>query len=372
MQIATIVGARPQFIKAAVISRELRRRRQAGQSALASEVLIHTGQHFDANMSDVFFEQMSIPRPDFHLGIGGGPHGQMTGRMVEAIEGILLELKPVWVVVYGDTNSTLAGALAAVKLHIPVAHVEAGLRSFNRRMPEEVNRVLTDHAASLLFAPTDIAVANLRNEGIDDRLIARVGDVMYDAMIVYRQKAQAESRVLTELGLKPKQFILATVHRAENTDDLERLTGIMNGLASLAALMPVVAPIHPRTRKALDDAPALQDITSRLRLIEPVGYLDMVQLEANAALIATDSGGVQKEAYFNLVPCITLRDETEWLELVEVGANTLVGADPKRIEKAGREALGSTVSDIQLYGDGHAGADIIDRLLAAGQTVQTP
>jgi UDP-GlcNAc3NAcA epimerase len=368
MKVVTVVGARPQFIKAAVVSRAIARH-NASDAACAGqhveELIVHTGQHFDANMSDVFFDQMDIPTPSHHLGLGGGNHGEMTGRMLEAIERVLLEIQPSpqWVLVFGDTNSTLAGALAAVKLHIPVAHVEAGLRSFNRRMPEEINRVLTDHAADLLFAPTDVAVANLKQEGLSGEKVARVGDVMYDAMIHYRAIARRHSTVLRTLNLNGDRFALATIHRAENTDDPSRLQGVMQGLLGLTQVLPVVLPMHPRTRKAMQRAGMLDQIAQHIRLIDPVGYLDMVMLESSASLIATDSGGVQKEAYFNRVPCLTLRDETEWVELVHAGANTLVGADPEKIIEAGRAALNSSITQGELYGDGDAGGAIIQRLL---------
>ena len=362
MRIVTIVGARPQFIKAAMLSREISRRVDAGTSPTVEELTIHTGQHFDENMSAIFFDQLNIPEPSHHLGIGGGSHGQMTGRMIEAIERILMDVRPDWVLVYGDTNSTLAGALAAVKLLIPVAHVEAGLRSFNRRMPEEINRVLTDHAASLLFAPTEAAVANLRREGVDERKIALVGDVMFEAMLFYRELASSTSTVLEDIGVEPGQFILATVHRAENTDDRERLAGIIEGLSRLSTLARVVLPLHPRTAKMLREHDLKSQADHGLTLIDPVGYLDMVRLESSAMLIATDSGGVQKEAFFNRVPCLTLRDETEWVELIEAGANLLVGADPGLIEQAGREMIKRTVPDVNLYGEGNVAAAILDRL----------
>jgi UDP-GlcNAc3NAcA epimerase len=286
----------------------------------------------------------------------------MTGRMLEQIERLLLEEPPDAVLVYGDTNSTLAGALAAAKLQIPVAHVEAGLRSFNRRMPEEINRILTDHASALLFAPTAAAVDNLRREGTDPEKIALVGDVMYDAMLFHRRQAEERSRILEELGLRPKRYILATVHRAENTDDPARLRGVMDGLGRLAEAMDVVLPLHPRTLEALRSAGILEGVKGRMRVIEPVGYLDMVLLEASAALVATDSGGVQKEAYFHRVPCLTLREETEWVELLEVKANTLVGADPERIARCGRQALGSRIEDRELYGNGRASEAVVEKL----------
>jgi len=316
MKIVTVVGARPQFIKAAVVSRAFR------EGTTVEEVLLHTGQHYDDQMSKVFFEQLGIPEPQYHLGIGSGPHGQQTGRMLEGIEAILLSLHPDAVLVYGDTNSTLAGALAAAKLDIPVAHVEAGLRSFNRTMPEEVNRVLADHVADTLFAPTDTAVQNLRNEGIGDAQIHKIGDVMYDAALHYAAKAERHSSVLSDLALVAGGYALVTVHRAENTDNLERLQVICGTLAQLAQQMPVVFPIHPRTKKTLATS-GLADQLGAVRITGPLGYLDMLLLEKNARIIMTDSGGVQKEAFFYQVPCVTFRDETEWLELVELGWNRL-------------------------------------------------
>lgn len=349
MKVVTIVGARPQFIKAATVSRALRA--QPG----VTEVLVHTGQHYDANMSDVFFAELDIPAPAHHLGIGSAGHGAQTGRMLEAIEDVIQAARPDWVLVYGDTNSTLAGALAAAKLHVPVAHVEAGLRSFNRRMPEEINRVLADHASDLLFAPTAAAVDNLRNEGIDPQRVSLVGDVMYDATLYYAAKAEQESRILDRLGLTPKGYVLATVHRAENTDDPARLNAIVDGLSAVAAEVPVVLPLHPRTRAALLRAGLLEPAQARLTLIDPVGYLDMVQLEKGAAVIATDSGGVQKEAYFNGVPCVTLRDETEWVELVEAGWNRLVpSVDATTIRDAILGAQGKCGAAITAYGTGNA------------------
>jgi len=354
--IATIVGARPQFIKAAVVSRAFREHRPA-----VREVLVHTGQHYDANMSDIFFAELDIPRPDYHLGIGGGTHGQNTGRMIEAIEGVLLRQRPDWVLVYGDTDSTLAGALAAVKLHIPVAHVEAGLRSFNRRMPEEINRVLTDHAADLLFTPTDTATRNLTHEGMAGEKVQQVGDVMYDAALYYGERAEQRSRILDTLGLVANRYILVTLHRAENTDDPERMRNILAGFAE--SPQPIVWPLHPRTRKRLADFGLT--LPDTVQVIDPVGYLDMVMLEKHAALIATDSGGVQKEAYFHRVPCLTLREETEWVELVEAGANRLVGTAPAAIgeglAQAGATGRNPTAG---LYGMGDAGVRIGEILSA--------
>lgn len=366
MKIITIVGARPQFVKAAVVSRAIGRANAGVAGPGIRELIVHTGQHFDAAMSDVFFEELSIPRPAFHLGIGGLGHGAMTGRMLEAIERVLIDEKPDWVLVYGDTNSTLAGALAAVKLHISVAHVEAGLRSFNRRMPEEINRVLTDHASDLLFAPTDVAVGHLRGEGHAASKIVRSGDVMYDAALFYAEQARTRSTIAERLRLRSREFVLATIHRAENTDDLDRLAVIFDALSHLSGRFPVVLPIHPRTRSRIAAASRFADAIGNVTLIDPVGYLDMVALQQLARLIVTDSGGVQKEAFFFGVPCVTLRDETEWTELVEAGANRL--ASPNSVQtvlKAFDQALASTVPNAarsELYGDGDAARKIVDAL----------
>jgi len=351
MKIITVIGARPQFIKAAVVSNAFRARG-------LKELILHTGQHFDNNMSDVFFDELGIPKPAFNLGIGGGSHGQNTGRMIEGIEKVLMKEKPDWLLVYGDTDSTLAGALAAVKLHIPVAHVEAGLRSFNRKMPEEINRVLTDHAAKLLFAPTEAAVANLFDEGIHSDKVLNVGDVMFDAALFYGAKADQQSRILDNLGIESKQFILATVHRAENTDAPERLKAIIQGMADSGR--QIVLPVHPRTKARMASASLV--LPDNVIAIDPVGYLDMVMLEKHAALIMTDSGGVQKEAFFYHVPCITLRDETEWIELVEAGWNQIVpplSADAITDAIALARTLGES---IQPYGHGQASELIADQL----------
>lgn len=360
MLIATVVGARPQFIKAAMVSRFLR----AGVGA--REILLHTGQHYDINMSKVFFEELEIQAPDYYLGIGSGTHGSQTGRMLEQIEKVLLEVKPDLVLVYGDTNSTLAGALAAVKCHIKVAHVEAGLRSFNRVMPEEINRVLTDHVSKYLFAPTRAAIANLKREGLPGNDIYLVGDVMYDAAVYFSGKAEQKSTILQDLHLNPKQYILATVHRAENTDILKRLRAIIDGLADASDILPVVLPLHPRTRAALTREGMLAAaMAKRIQLIEPVGYLDMVKLEKNARLIATDSGGVQKEAFFYQVPCITLRDETEWGELVELGWNCVVSPqDAAVVLNQIRCFLNARGKEGCPYGDGNASRKIAQVLLA--------
>ena len=359
MRIATVVGARPQFIKAAAVSRLLR------TTPGADEVLIHTGQHYDDNMSDVFFEELAIPAPDINLGIGSGMHGAQTGRMLESLEKAFVETHPDWVLVYGDTNSTLAAALAAVKLHIKVAHVEAGLRSFNRAMPEEINRILTDQIADLLFVPTQTAVDNLEREGFVPERIHFVGDVMYDAALYYGERSQATSRVLERLDLEPKGYVLATIHRAENTDDPERLRAVFDAFSQLAEQIPLVLPLHPRTRATLERQGLGAALSPALRCIDPVGYLDMVMLEKNARLIATDSGGIQKEAYFYQVPCVTLRDETEWVETVELGWNVVcppTSADRvlqtilTQLDNRGAES-GSP------YGNGAAAQAIIDRLM---------
>ena len=358
LQVVSVVGARPQFVKAAVVSRALR-----GVPGLR-ELIVHTGQHFDDNMSEVFFRELGIPAPDRNLGVASLGHGAMTGRMLEAIEQVLLEARPDWVVVFGDTNSTLAGALAAAKLGIKVAHVEAGLRSFNWRMPEEINRVLADRLSDLLFVPTETAVENLRAEGIDPRRVRLVGDVMYDAALHYG--AQSAGRALARLGLAAGAFVLATVHRQENTDDAGRLAAIFGGLAR--AGVPVVAPLHPRTRAALARAGLLAEAEARLRLIEPVGYLDMLELERAARLIVTDSGGVQKEAYFARVPCVTLRDETEWVELVRLGVNRLVPpVSADAVAAAIREALASPPAwpAADLYGGGAAAGRIAEAIASA-------
>ena len=359
MKIITVVGARPQFIKAATLSRVF------DSMPEMVEILLHTGQHYDQCLSDIFFEELEIPQPRYNLGIGSDNHGSQTGQMLEAIENILLQEHPDWVLVYGDTNSTLAAALAAVKLHISVAHVEAGLRSFNRRMPEEINRVLTDHTADLLFAPTITAVENLSCEGISTKKAHLVGDVMYDAALYYGTKAEQTSTILQQLGLLPKQYMLATVHRAENTNDSRRLHAIFEALTLVASETRVVVPLHPRTYNALETQGILERVSRNLTLIKPVGYLDMVMLEKQAQLIITDSGGVQKEAFFHGVPCATLREETEWVELVKSGWNTLVSPKLDNIEIS--QMILSCVAQTDqnkpvLYGDGHSAKKILDIL----------
>jgi UDP-GlcNAc3NAcA epimerase len=353
MKILTIIGARPQFIKAATVSKALTKHPHV------NEVIVHTGQHFDQNMSDIFFDELNIPRPAYNLSIGGGLHGQMTGAQLIEIEKVLLQEVPDWVLVYGDTNSTLAGALAATKLHIPIAHVEAGLRSFNRRMPEEINRVIVDHVSSLLLAPTDTAMVNLAREGIGSDKCIQVGDVMYDAVNMFGEHAQKYSTIMDHLGLNGSKFILVTIHRAENTDDIVRLKIIISALNMVSDAIKIVWPIHPRTRKLLLQNKLFESLGKNIILIEPVGYLDMVMLEQNTALIATDSGGIQKEAFFFKVPCVTLRDETEWLELVESGWNRL--APPQNVELLANQilgAIGSKGQQFSPYGDGNASEKI--------------
>ena len=355
-KVLTVVGARPQFVKAGMVSRAL-------DSAGIQETLLHTGQHYDSAMSDIFFEELRIPAPTHNLAIGSGPHGSQTGKMLDAIEAVLLETKPDRILVYGDTNSTLAGALAASKIDIPIDHVEAGLRSFNRRMPEEVNRVVTDHLSDLLFAPTETAVRNLANEGIRDG-VHRTGDVMFDATMAAIKIAEDRSDVRERVGVDPGGYVLATIHRPASTDDHETLKRIIDGLQTVAGELPVILPLHPRTRAALDRFGLLESAAAGLRLIDPVGYLDMTSLEAGAAVIATDSGGVQKEAFFHGVPCVTMRSETEWVELVDLGWNTLVDPDTTDPGKVILSRIGQTGRVGTPYGDGHA-ADAIAGVIAS-------
>lgn len=348
MKVVSVVGARPQFIKAAAVSRVLRRQHE--------EVLLHTGQHYDDLMSDVFFRELDLPRPDVNLGVGSASHGRQTGEMLIGIERVLQEERPDWVLIYGDTNSTLAGALAAAKLGIPLAHVEAGLRSFNRTMPEEINRVVADRLSDLLFCPTQTAVENLAREGITSG-VHLVGDVMYDILLWSLPLAERRSGILERLGVVPGTYLLATIHRAGNTDIRENLSAIVAGLNATGE--PVVFPLHPRTRRALTRwgiVPA-----ENVRLIEPVGYLDMLVLERNARLILTDSGGVQKEAYWLGVPCLTLREETEWVETVEAGWNILVGTSVERLIEA-VHTFRPRGDRPAFFGDGRAGEKIVEAL----------
>ena len=350
MKIATIVGARPQFIKCAPLSRQIRRRHE--------EFLIHTGQHYDPELSRIFFDQLDIPRPDIDLGVGSGPHGDQTARMLSGLEEVLLKEKPDAAVVFGDTNSTLAGSLAAAKLHIPVVHVEAGLRSFNRRMPEEINRVLTDRLSALLFCPTETAVKNLAAEGIIEG-VHDTGDVMVDALLQHAGRAEKSSRILRELELDPGSYYLATVHRADNTDRRDHLKNLIDALGRLDH--PVILPLHPRTARALQDHGLHPGERSSLRLVEPVGYPDMLMLEKNARKILTDSGGMQKEAFLFKVPCITLRRETEWPETLQGGWNTLTGDDPRAIAGAVQAPLPGEPPG-RPFGDGQAAERMADLL----------
>lgn len=359
MKIVTIIGARPQFIKAATVSRIISKKN------LVKEIIIHTGQHYDVNMSDVFFEEMGIPKPDYHLGIGGGNHGAQTGKMLIKIEEVLLKEKPDWVLLYGDTNSTLAGSLAACKLHIPIAHVEAGLRSFNKRMPEEINRILTDNVSDVLFTPTETANRNLSNEGVSLERVEQVGDVMYDAALYYADFAKSRSQILIINQLYPKDFILCTIHRAENTDDLNRLNNIFLNLERVAENHKLVLPLHPRTKVALENI-SFSIAESNITFIDPVGYIDMVMLEKNSKLIITDSGGVQKEAYFHEVPCITLREETEWVELVEFGYNKLVKDFDTLLGEVENSLINCKFDKRMLYGTGDSANKIIETLITRG------
>lgn len=359
MKIVTIIGARPQFIKSAAVSQAIIDYNQAGHSTIVEEVIVHTGQHYDPNMSAIFFDEMHIPKPKYHLNINGLSHGAMTGQMLEAIEKVLLDEKPNWVMVYGDTNSTLAGALAASKLHIKVAHIEAGLRSFNMKMPEEINRILTDRVSSILFCPTESAIDNLEKEGYDQLGISIVknGDVMLDASMMFSAFAKAPKEKL------PETFCLATVHRAENTDDPERLIGIFKALAEIGKETAVVIPMHPRTKKYLEKYNI--ELPSSIVVLNPVGYMEMLYLLKNCQVVLTDSGGLQKEAYFFKKYCLTLRDETEWVELIENGFNTLVGADYDKII-AGFETAKNITANFEkdLYGNGMASAKIVTAMVA--------
>jgi len=354
IKIVTILGARPQFIKAGSVSREIAKHENV------TEVIVHTGQHYDANMSDVFFEEMKIPKPNYYLGVGGKSHGAMTGQMIEKIEEILVKEQPDWLLVYGDTNSTLAGAIAASKLHIKVAHIEAGLRSFNMRMPEEVNRILTDRVSSIMFCPTKTAIDNLQKEGVSSwqTQVSLSGDVMQDGALFYREFAQKPTFEIKD------DFVLCTIHRAENTDDVQRLTNIVEALNVVALTKPVVLPLHPRTKNILANLSVT--LSDNIKLVDPVGYLNMVWLIDHCSLVMTDSGGLQKEAFFFAKPCITMRDETEWVELIEHNFNVLVGADKEKILTAFKSHDFSDDFGLDLYGGGFASKNIIDDLINYG------
>ena len=352
MKFVTIIGARPQFIKAAPLSAALRVRHE--------EILVHTGQHYDANMSDVFFDELGIPKPQHNLGIGGGLHGEQTGRMLEAVEKVLVAERPDAVVVYGDTNSTVAGALAAAKLHMPVAHVEAGLRSFNRDMPEEINRVVADHLSKWCFCPSQVSVGQLAAEGIVDGVFD-VGDIMADSVRIFLPRAAEVSAILDVVGVRPKQYALATIHRPANTDSEANLRTIFGAFAKFG--LPVVLPLHPRTRGALERYGMTEWLESQgnIRLVKPLGYLDMLRMQSNAAFIVTDSGGLQKEAYYVGTPCLTVRDETEWVETVESGWNRLLKVDEGELVEAAR-TISAPSAHPPLYGDGFAAQRIVEKL----------
>jgi UDP-GlcNAc3NAcA epimerase len=357
VKIITVIGARPQFIKAAALSRVF-----AKFPGQVKEVIVHTGQHFDTNMSEIFFTEMEIPIPDYNLNIHGLSHGAMTGQMLEGIETIVLKEKPDYLLVYGDTNSTIAGALAAKKLHVKVIHVEAGLRSYNNNMPEEINRIVTDRISDILFCPTQTAVDNLKREGFGNikAEIILSGDVMQDAALYYKEKSDKISTVLPDNSLQPNQFVLATIHRAENTDDEARLKAIVHSLNEINKTVKVIVPLHPRTAKILSD----RGIKVQFTMIEPVGYFDMLQLISNAHLIMTDSGGLQKEAYFFNKYCITFRDETEWVELVENGYNQVVGASSEKIIAAFTNSYNKVFhKSEELYGAGKAAEIICEEIM---------
>ena len=357
MKIITVIGARPQFVKAAALSRVIHSFKDK-----IEEIIIHTGQHFDANMSEVFFEEMEIPKPHYNLNINGLSQGVMTGQMLFGIEEILIREKPDYLLVYGDTNSTIAGALAAVKLHIKVIHIEAGLRSFNTKMPEEINRILTDRISSILFCPTPTAIENLKREGFlnFNSDIVLSGDIMLDAALFYKSKAVKNSAILDRLKLKSGGFVLSTIHRAENTDNPQRLKNIVGALNQLNKKIQVVIPLHPRTLKTLKNS----GLKINFMLIEPVGYFDMLQLISNCKLVLTDSGGLQKEAYFFHKFCVTLRDETEWIELVSNGYNFIVGTDPEKIMAKSTELLNCEFRKLEeLYGKGNTAQVICQHLV---------
>ena len=356
MKIVSVVGARPQFIKAAPVSRQLRKEHQ--------EILVHTGQHYDYEMSRIFFEGLDLPEADYNLGVGSGTHAEQTGKMLMALEQVMLDESPDIVLVYGDTNSTLAGALAAGKLHLPVAHVEAGLRSYNRNMPEEINRVVTDHVSDVLFCPTQTAVNNLRREGIEEG-VWLVGDVMLDAALVSVEVAEEKSAILERLGLRGKEYLLATVHRPSNTDNKSNLRNILDAFLEIGEA--IVLPLHPRTRKCLEKHGFYERLKSAANVIltQPLGYLDFLKLERHARKILTDSGGVQKEVYLFGVPCITLRGETEWVETVEAGWNVLVGSNTAKIVEAVRD-FGPDEDRPPFFGDGKAAERIARIMLERG------
>jgi len=356
MKVFTIIGARPQFVKAAVVSNALRKNE-------ITEFLLHTGQHFDDNMSDIFFKEMGMVRPQVNLGVSGGTHGAMTGEMLIEVEKLIIEQKPDWVLVYGDTNSTLAGSLAASKLNIPCAHVEAGLRSDNRKMPEEINRILTDHASDLLFTPTEVANQRLLLEGIAEKKIVRTGDVMLDAALTFGKVAQERSTIIKDLALEEQPFALCTLHRAENVDRLTILEWIVEELNQVSKTIKLVLPLHPRTKSKLEQFSLFEKLSSNVKLIDPVGFLDVLSLQQSSSIIITDSGGMQKEAFFQKRPCVTVRTETEWVELLYGGHNRLAKPMVDPIFQKVEEALNTTLDwSVELYGDGQSSKTIAKAL----------
>ena len=381
MKITSIVGARPQFIKLAPLNKYIQKNKKTGREKEIEHTIVHTGQHYDFKMNKIFFDELDIPEPDFNLEVGSGSHAFQTGEMMKRAENILIELKPDWVLVYGDTNSTLAATLTSTKLHIRTAHVESGLRSYNTRMPEEINRVLTDRCADILFCPTENAVKNLSKEGftniinegkliglsainpqMDDTqfpLTINVGDIMYDALLMSLEIAEKKSTIMEKLALKPKEYFLATLHRAENTDDKERLRIIMDAYSEIAKDQPVIFPVHPRTENSLGEIDIPESIIDSVRITPPVSYFDMLILEKNASKILTDSGGVQKEAYLLNIPCVTLRDETEWVETVDSGINILTGVDKDRILQAARSSQSGDRINRNIFGDGATSEKIV-------------
>ena len=375
MKIVTVIGARPQIIKAAALSRAIREH----YAERIHEVIVHTGQHYDDNMSQVFFDELGIPRPDYNLHVGSASHGVQTAKMIEGIEQILLDEKPDAIVLYGDTNSTLAGAVAASKIHVPVVHIEAGLRSFNKAMPEEINRIVCDHCSTLLFSPTQAGVDNLQHEGfpvdnvspysIDNPKVYHCGDIMYDNSLHFSSIADQKVNLLKQLGLDGKPYVLATLHRDSNTDHKERLNQIMDALIALSHEISIVLPMHPRTRKMVEqliDDDKLHRLfhSSNIIITEPVSFLEMIQLEKHAKLVLTDSGGVQKESYFFQKPCVILRSETEWVEIVETGAATLADADTDKILEASRRYLMQPPANFPaIFGDGHAAKFMLEKII---------
>lgn len=355
MKIVSIVGARPNFIKAVMVSRQLRKGHQ--------EILVHTGQHYDIPLSHIFFDQLGIPEPDYNLEVGSGTHAEQTSQALVSVERVLLKEKPDWAIVYGDVNSTLAGALAAAKLHIPIGHVEAGIRAYNKAIPEEINRVVADYVSTLLFCPTQSAVINLAKEGLTEGVF-NTGDVMYDAVLLYLEEAEAKSKVMHELDIKPENFFLTTLHRPSTTDNRKSLLSVMEALSRINEL--IIFPIHPRTKKALEKAAPLPFSLENVRFIEPVSYFDVLVLTKNAKMVITDSGGLQKEAYFLKTPCVTCLEEDEWPEITAAGANRLVGTDTDKIIEAVKKPY-PLIKDADEFGDGHAAEKIVNLLEKGGE-----